>query len=172
MSLQGVPAAKSERMECPLCGYAFALREMPVRGCQLCPLHSGCNAISCPNCGYCLPSTARVEGFLRRLRRWFLSGTPETAGAPHPPDATRLDDLPVGARARVVAIGEMPLRTAARLGGFCILPGAVIELLQRKPAFVLRVEETTVALEAKLAGGIWVQSFLPGNESLPAVSKR
>ncbi|MBI2179041.1 MAG: ferrous iron transport protein A, partial [Candidatus Tectomicrobia bacterium] len=78
----------------------------------------------------------------------------------------------VGARARVVAIGGFSSRSAARLGGFCILPGAVIELLQRKPAFVVRVEEATVALESRLAEGIWVQSFSSGEETLPAISKR
>ncbi|MEK6710412.1 MAG: FeoA family protein [Nitrospinota bacterium] len=109
---------------------------------------------------------ARVEGFLRRLKRWLSPAKPEAAGGACPPDSTRLNDLPVGARARVVAIGELPARTVARLGGFCILPGAVVELLQRKPAFVVRVEETTVALESRLAGGIWVQSFLPGEQGL------
>lgn len=172
MSLPSVSAAKSGRMECPLCGYAFHLQEAAALGCQLCPLHDGCGAISCPNCGYCQPSTAKIEGRLRRLARWFKRETPAPEAASAPPGRTCLRDLAVGARARVVAIGGFSSRSAARLGGLCILPGAVIELLQRKPAFVVRVEETTVALESGLASGIWVQSFLPGEEALPAMPKR
>ncbi|OGL58666.1 MAG: hypothetical protein A3J27_15370 [Candidatus Tectomicrobia bacterium RIFCSPLOWO2_12_FULL_69_37] len=159
-------------MECPLCGYAFAPQEAAAHGCQLCPLHDGCGAISCPNCGYCQPSTAKIEGRLRRLARWLRGESPAHENTPQVQGWTRLRDLAVGTRARVVAIRGFSSRSAARLGGFCILPGAVIELLQRKPAFVVRVEETTVALESKLAGGIWVQSFLPGEEALPAASKR
>lgn len=172
MSLPRASTAKIGRMECPLCGYAFNIHEAAAHGCQLCPLHDGCGAISCPNCGYCQPSTAKIEGHLRRLVRWLKGEDPGLEDPPQAQGWTRLRDLAVGARARVVAIGGFSSRSAARLGGFCILPGAVIELLQRKPAFVVRVEETTVALESKLAGGIWVQSFLPGEEALPAVPKR
>lgn len=164
-------AVMSGRMECPLCGYAFTLKEMPIQGCQLCPLHGGCTAISCPNCGYCQPSTAGIERRLRKLLRWFRRGAADTA-APPVPGCACLRDLAVGCRARVVAIGGFSSRAAARLGGFSILPGAVIELLQRKPAFVVRVEETTVALESRLAEGIWVETFPPGEEVLPAAFKR
>jgi len=37
-------------MSCPLCGHSFNPAEEP--GCAACPLHSSCNLVCCPACGY------------------------------------------------------------------------------------------------------------------------
>jgi Fe2+ transport system protein FeoA len=37
-------------MTCPLCGHSYNPAEEP--GCAACPLHSGCNLVCCPACGY------------------------------------------------------------------------------------------------------------------------
>ena len=40
----------SAALSCPLCGHTFNPAEEPA--CASCPLHSGCNLVCCPACGY------------------------------------------------------------------------------------------------------------------------
>jgi Fe2+ transport system protein FeoA len=59
--------------------------------------------------------------------------------------------------ARVKEVKSQSPDTVARLAGMCILPGVVFQLRQRQPAFVLRVDETMLALDRLLAEWIWVE---------------
>ena len=70
---------------------------------------------------------------------------------------TRLSVLPAGATARVVVVATDLRDRAERLASLGISPGSEIELLQRKPAFILRAGETQVALDEQIARRIFVQ---------------
>jgi DtxR family transcriptional regulator, Mn-dependent transcriptional regulator len=70
---------------------------------------------------------------------------------------TRLSVLPAGATARVVVVATDLRDRAERLASLGISPGSEIELLQRKPAFVLRAGETQVAIDQEIARRIFVQ---------------
>ena len=70
---------------------------------------------------------------------------------------TRLSVLPTGATARVVVVATDLRDRAERLASLGISPGSEIELLQRKPAFILRAGETQVALDEQIARRIFVQ---------------
>lgn len=64
--------------------------------------------------------------------------------------------IPTGGRARVVHIEFDDGERLVRLSSLGIVPGAILELLQRLPTFVVRTGETTVALDREIAGGILV----------------
>ncbi|MBI4483160.1 MAG: ferrous iron transport protein A [Acidobacteria bacterium] len=65
-----------------------------------------------------------------------------------------LTALPQGATARVVRItGGYELLVY----GFGIYPGVEVQLRQKYPSYVLKCEETEIALEADLAKQIWVE---------------
>jgi Fe2+ transport system protein FeoA len=70
---------------------------------------------------------------------------------------TRLSVLPEGARARVVLLAPGLRERGDRLASMGFAPGSEIELLQRKPAFVVEAGETRLALDAEVACGIYVQ---------------
>lgn len=68
-----------------------------------------------------------------------------------------LDQLPVGQEARVVYIAPREPARLVRLSNFGIVPGATLRLQQRRPAAVLRIGETTLAMEPEVAGEIYVK---------------
>ena len=70
---------------------------------------------------------------------------------------TRLSLLPAGTRARVVLVTTGLRDRADRLASLGLAPGSEIELLQRRPAFVVRAAETQIALDAEVAREIYVQ---------------
>ena len=72
-----------------------------------------------------------------------------------------LSTLAVGRDARVVAIAPRDPTRRLRLAHFGLVAGATIHLQQRTPATVLRVGETTLAVEPDVAAEIYVRR-LPG----------
>ena len=68
-----------------------------------------------------------------------------------------LDRIPVGEEARVVFIAPREPARLVRLSNLGVVPGAVLRLQQRSPAAVLRVGETTLAVEPEVAGEIYVK---------------
>ena len=50
---------------CALCGTRFTHGRQV---CERCPLHAGCELVSCPSCGYSFPRRSRL---LDWLGRWF-----------------------------------------------------------------------------------------------------
>lgn len=66
-----------------------------------------------------------------------------------------LRDFEVGKTARVMFIqGE----TVDRLGTMGLVPGSLVRLNQKRPAFVIEIDETTVAIDEEIAAGIYVKS--------------
>jgi Fe2+ transport system protein FeoA len=70
---------------------------------------------------------------------------------------TRLSVLPKGSRARVVLLAPALGDRADRLASMGFAPGSEIELLQKRPAYVIEAGETRLALDAEVATGIFVQ---------------
>jgi DtxR family Mn-dependent transcriptional regulator len=70
---------------------------------------------------------------------------------------TRLSILPAGSRARVVLLAPQLGARADRLVQLGVTPGAEIELLQRRPAYVVAAGETQLAFDTALARDIFVQ---------------
>jgi DtxR family Mn-dependent transcriptional regulator len=68
-----------------------------------------------------------------------------------------LDRLPVGQEARVVYIAPREPARLVRLSNLGVVPGAILHLQQRSPAAVLRIGETTLAVEPEVAGEIYVK---------------
>jgi len=128
---------------CALCGLTYEPGGGDCRA-RGCPLASGCRMRHCPRCGYAVPDE---EGSVlaRWLRRVFGG---KAAGAPR-----TLADLSAGAEAVVDALeGEPALR--ARLGAQGLARGVAVRLVQRVPAYVVEVGETTLALERRVAEAI------------------
>jgi DtxR family Mn-dependent transcriptional regulator len=68
-----------------------------------------------------------------------------------------LDRLGVGERGRIVYIVPRDPDRLVRLSNLGILPGATVDLQQRRPATVLRIGETTLAMDSEIAGEIYVR---------------
>ena len=68
----------------------------------------------------------------------------------------RCSELALGAAARVARIDLEP-QVACHLASLGIVPGAPIVVLQRWPSYLVRCEETEVALEESVAGRIVVR---------------
>ena len=66
----------------------------------------------------------------------------------------RLTELPRSSRHRVSRLEE---DKAAVIASFGIYPGVVVEIKQRQPSYVIRCDNSEVAMDARLAGGIWVE---------------
>ena len=135
---------------CPLCGLVFVKSDALCH--HGCPLAATCDLTQCPGCGYEFPD--RPQGSRGRLERLFgivRRRRPERLG----PQTPSVRDLECGAHARVLQLAGDRARDA--LAVFGLVPGADFELVQRSPAFVLRVGETELALDAEVAGRILVE---------------
>ncbi len=68
-----------------------------------------------------------------------------------------LRDLPVGQRARLLYMSSSSHKRLDQLTSVGLLPGAVVQLHQRKPAFVVDVGQTSLALDEQIVSGIYVR---------------
>lgn len=69
----------------------------------------------------------------------------------------RLCDLPIGGRGTIAFITPKSPARLNRLATLGIVPGTMVKLVQRKPSFVIRCGETTVAIEEEIANEILVR---------------
>ena len=71
------------------------------------------------------------------------------------PEGVRtLGDLGAGETARVVCVGSEREARPSLLAAFGLVPGAEIQLVQLRPACVVRVDETELALDGEVADEI------------------
>jgi len=70
------------------------------------------------------------------------------------PLVTSLRDIEVGARAKVMFINAPAMDRLSSMG---LVPGAVIKLQQKRPSYVIDIDETTVAVDEDIANGIYVK---------------
>jgi ferrous iron transport protein A len=133
---------------CPFCGFEFDRADTLCR--HGCPLSSACQLTRCPSCDFEFPLTKQ------RVPWWRSLLGARRGSAPPLERAVTVRDLKSGERARVLALsGESGARRNL-LAVFGLIPGAEVELLQRQPAFVLRVGETDLALDEAIAAEIVV----------------
>jgi Fe2+ transport system protein FeoA len=135
----------NEILHCPLCGFKFEkANAVCTHGC---PLGKFCKLIKCPSCQYEFPEPSRP---LRWLARW-LHAPPATPGAL---DLTQIESGETVEFAGMAPGAEGRGRALAVYG---MTPGARFALQQKRPAFVVRVGETELALDADIARQIVVR---------------
>ena len=143
-------------LQCPLCGARFQHAE---QACRTCPLAPGCDVLQCPYCHYAFPRRSRT---LEWLRSWW-SGRLESQPAEGCPAAEPasgslpLDRAPVGQPCEVVRITATRPERLLRLAGLGVVPGAAVRLNQLRPAAVVEIGETTVALDPLIVREIEVR---------------
>jgi len=134
---------------CPMCGYEFD-RDDTLCG-HGCPLGSLCNLVRCSNCEYEFPDAPRRRSWLKKL----LSRS--TRPARLPPDVRAVSTLAPGEAATVVCLGERNGSRYGTLSVFGIVAGAEVTLIQRRPACVVKIGETELALDPEIAADLLVR---------------
>lgn len=139
-------------MHCPLCGFEFERHAAPCE--HSCPLGKLCKLICCPNCRYEFPEQPQSLSWLGRLFR------------PRPPAPTHrellcLNELEEGEQSELVCLNCAHASRRSALAVYGLVPGSRLVLQQKSPSFVIRVGETELALEAAIAGEIFVKRVKP-----------
>jgi len=73
------------------------------------------------------------------------------------PLVVRLIDFEVGLKGRIVFIVSTETSRLNRLSSMGITAGSIIRLLQKKPSFVIQVEETAIAIDPDIAKEIYIK---------------
>lgn len=153
-------------MHCQLCGYEFDATNMACH--TACPMGSRCTLICCPNCGYQVVDESK--SLVARLFQRVWSSSNKEENARHQkrrrqPGETvvPLTHIPVGWQVEVRSLEDMPPKRLVQLSIFGLTPGGLVEVLQRRPAPVIRVGETELALAEEILEQIWVR---PGKSCL------
>jgi len=73
------------------------------------------------------------------------------------PVVTRLSEFEVGSRGKITFIVPTNASRLSKLNSLGITAGSVIKLIQRKPSYVIQVDETTVAIDSDIAKEIYVK---------------
>ncbi len=139
---------------CPLCGFEFRAGDTLCE--HGCPFRGRCPLERCPGCGYEFadrPRAATWRGWLTRL-----VGRGRRPAAPCEGPRSVLD-LGRGESARVAAV-PAPERRSNTLAVFGLVPGSRLTLVARRPACVVRVGETELALDAEIARDILIEPAL------------
>lgn len=74
-----------------------------------------------------------------------------------PVEEQALSQVPEGQEVRIVRIVASHPDQMVRLSGMGVVPGAVVRVRQRRPAMVLALGETTLALDPEVSAGIRVR---------------
>lgn len=73
------------------------------------------------------------------------------------PLVVQLKEFDVGSKGRIVFIVPSESSRLERLASMGIVPGSIIKLKQKRPAFVLEIDETSLAVDALIAEEIYVK---------------
>jgi len=73
------------------------------------------------------------------------------------PLVMQLKELEVGSKGRIVFIVPSEHSRIERLASMGIVPGSIIRLKKKRPSFVLEIEETTLAIDDKIAEEIYIK---------------
>jgi len=140
-------------MNCPLCGFEFD--ETSLQCHTACAMSASCAMVCCPQCGYQMVDERRsvAAGWLRRL---FWRQAP--ASRPAPGGLKRLSELTPGQSGEVVTIATHQVARLDRLSALGVVPGSIVTVAQRTPAFVLRVGETELTVDESIAHEILIRS--------------
>lgn len=75
------------------------------------------------------------------------------------PVVHRLKDMEIGEQAHIVFIAPGRNKTLDRLAIFGVVPGNIVRLEQKNPSYVIKVDETLLALESNLCKEIFVKEI-------------
>jgi len=133
---------------CALCGLRFT---HGGQVCASCPITHGCEElVRCPRCGYQFPRGSRTVAWLQgRWRRWREWKVSPVAAEGHP--VQTLDHLSPGESARVLKVSAADTPMLMKLSQLGLVPGAEVRIQQSRPAAIVRIGETTVALQRAVA---------------------
>ncbi|MBI4844421.1 MAG: metal-dependent transcriptional regulator [Nitrospirae bacterium] len=73
------------------------------------------------------------------------------------PLVTQLKEVDAGAKVRIVFIVPKEEARIDRLTSMGILPGSIIKVKQKKPSFILKIDETSLAIDPAIAEDIYVK---------------
>lgn len=76
------------------------------------------------------------------------------------PVVTRLSEFEVGADGRITFIVPSESFRISKLNSLGITAGSVIKLIQKRPSFVLQIDETTVAIDPEIAKEIYLKKLV------------
>ncbi len=138
----------TEYRVCPLCGFEFDKTDTVCE--HGCPLSTMCKLVRCPSCEYEFPEEPQFISWFGRI-----FGRKRCA---EPTAVRTVADLKVGERAVVIGFGGGHGGRHHSLAVFGLVPEADIIVLQQRPACVVRVGETELALDGEIAREIVVQS--------------
>ena len=137
-----------------MCGFEFEKTDtLCTHGC---PLGALCSLSRCPSCDYEFTEKPRVVSWLGRLlgrNGCIKEGTP----------APSVRDMKSGEWALVRGVAshadaqEAGNRRRNMLAAFGLIAGSEVQLIQRHPAYVVRVGETELALDAEIAQEILIE---------------
>jgi DtxR family transcriptional regulator, Mn-dependent transcriptional regulator len=75
------------------------------------------------------------------------------------PVVTRLPEFEVGAEGKITFIVPSDPSRISKLNSLGISAGSVIKLIQKKPSCVLKIDETTVAIDPEIAKEIYIKKL-------------
>lgn len=75
------------------------------------------------------------------------------------PLVLQLKELEVGLKGRIVFIKPSESTRLERLATMGIVPGSIIRLKQKRPSFVIEIDETTLAVDTLIAEEIYVKEY-------------
>jgi hypothetical protein len=142
-------------IECSLCGYSYNPEQHIA--CQSCPVHSNCNLVCCPECGY---QTVDPQGSLLVRLASFLPkfGSPRNKGRKNFAGIS-LADIPPGWRAELAGFSDdFPEDRKAYLQAYGLVLNHPFLVVQHSPVTIIRLDNIELALENDLARGIKVQN--------------
>ncbi|RME50561.1 MAG: ferrous iron transport protein A [Caldilineae bacterium] len=118
-----------------------------------------CNLVCCPHCGYHIvdESRSRVANWLRRL--WPAGHKPAPPPEPRPrPSLLPLNHIPPGRTVEVADVSGLSPERLARLSVFGLVPGERVEVLQHRPAPIIRLGQTELTLSQEILSQIRVRA--------------
>ena len=133
---------------CPLCGFEFRKGDAPCE--HGCPLGKLCRLVCCPSCHYEFPEQ-------RRLFPWFDRLFHRRRVAPAQPETLSLCDLDEGEQAELVCLKCEHTSRHSALAVYGLVPGSRLVLQQKRPAYIIRIGETELALEPDIAREVLVK---------------
>jgi|GEM_PF-1306727 len=74
------------------------------------------------------------------------------------PGLTSVLEMKTGSKGQIISIAPYQNGRIERLSALGIIIGNIIELVQKQPSLVVKVDHTEIALDKEIAGGIWVKS--------------
>lgn len=75
------------------------------------------------------------------------------------PLVMQLKDLDIGIEARIVFIVPKEEARIDRLTSMGVVPGSIIKLKQKRPSFILKIDETSLAIDPVIAEEIYVKKI-------------